>query len=170
MKGINQSSYHFNWADFKRALDNWETETLCIDSFTTSFIPLQNMNASVSTMVGKVMELLPSLLPKEAVDRSKLEHGLTTVLHDLDGLWEDKEDKQITLLNERTLFREYRALIGVSFNDPNYFRCVATTVAVDGYFKKESRWWGFGTPEITKTLNANISVMELVVHKGSTCS
>jgi len=170
VKGINQDSYHFNWAGFKRALDNQETETFYVDGFITTLIPLQNMDASVFTMVGKVTELLPSLLPKAAVDQLKLKHELTPVLHELDELWEDKEDKQTTLPIERKLSREYRALVGVSFNEPNYLRCVAATVAVNGYFKKESRWWGFGKPKITKTLDANISVMDLVVNKGFTCS
>lgn len=163
MKGDQPNSL-FDWGGFKSVLDDQEPESVNIGDFNGTPIPLQGDNASVSTLVGKVSDLLPNLLPDD-LKYSGLKSQLTSSLKDLDGLWED----QSKVPDEKSLTREYRAIVGVPSDKPDYLSTVVATVKVVGHYKAEKGGFGgIGKPKITKELNASISVLGLVVVKSFT--
>ncbi|KAF9466914.1 hypothetical protein BDZ94DRAFT_91359 [Collybia nuda] len=162
-------SNQFDWGGFKTALDNQDAENITIGGFTNSPIPLQGDDATVSTMVDKIMNLLPSLLPSEPVDQSQMKNELNSSLADLDQLWDDGNQAGASgVLSEKWLSREYRVLAGVPAGQPNYLQSIVASVTVKGHFKKESTWGGLGRPKITKELDAAVKVMQLMVAKGFT--
>lgn len=157
-KNPNQQGCHFDWEGFKRVISDQDAENINISSSSTTSMPLQGTNVNVSRLVDKVMALLPELLPKDVVDQFKMRNELTSSLTDLDGLTEG-------------FWREYATIVGVPSSLPNYLNSIMATVTAHGCFKEESgSWtpWRVYEPKIIKELNANITVMQLVVAKDFT--
>jgi len=158
----------FDWASFKNAVDGQNPQELVVDTYINRNLPLQNDDASVPKMVDKVMQMLPSLLPENAVKLPKLKEQLEKTIHDLDGVLHGEEDpnsrSSTGVVADRHEFREYRALIGLGDEDSKeYLSSDLLTIKVNAHYKKETTWGGLGRPKITKELTAIVNRMHVLV-------
>ncbi|KAF8657972.1 hypothetical protein AX16_002133 [Volvariella volvacea WC 439] len=161
---VNEGS--FNWDDFRSFVSNADKEKIAPEDFNSMPFKLEGDDANVSSLVDRVMQLLPPFLDKEVVDQNKLKEDLTSEFGDLDPLWDGKEPEGTRSVIEHNLTREYRALVGAPADKPGYLRVNVATVKADGHYKKETRFGGIFPPKITKDGKVSIKVMTLFVVKG----
>ncbi|KAF8641418.1 hypothetical protein AX16_009982, partial [Volvariella volvacea WC 439] len=103
----------FNWNGFKSFVDNADDSQIALDGLNVLPIKLQGDNANVATLVNRVMELLPSLVPQGAIDKSQMRNNLTS---------------------------EYRALVGTPASQSEQLKAYVATVTAEGHCKKETSW------------------------------